>query len=119
MPFPPRFLPAVCGGDVRAVVGGAGRTERLRRLPAHHSVSKLYAVHWLRSVFHVCPCWHLLLLPVWSTLPPDWSNNRAAVLIGTGCRSLEEDGYFIFLLPGTDKSAIYGANALLTYVCCL
>lgn len=74
-PFACRSVPAVCGGDVRAVASGFGCGGRLCGPPALHTVSKLPVVSQLRPLFHVCPCRHLLLPPRWSTLPPHWPNH--------------------------------------------
>lgn len=70
-----RSLPAVCGGDVRAVAGRAGRGGGLHRAPALGRVSRLPALPQLRPLLHVRSHRHLLLLPGRPSLPPRGPNH--------------------------------------------
>lgn len=76
---PPRPLPAVRGGDVRAVAAGAGRGGRLRAAPALGRVPGLPAVPPLRPLLHVCSRRHLLLLPGRPPLPAGGTNHPGSL----------------------------------------
>lgn len=94
-PPPPRPLPAVCGGDVRAVGAGVGRGGALHRAPALHSVCRLPALPPLRAVLHVRSRRHLLLLPGRPPLPPHRPNHPDQLQLNSPSSRLD-DGTLCF-----------------------